>query len=576
MRELLINITAGKPNKIYKSIFYTVIANLINIVPISLSIEVVNILFNTFTGNKYFDKEKLIYISIFLIIYLVVMYFGEVPAYRKSYRDSYDVSAEGRAELAEKLRKLPLGYFASRDPGDLVNMLMGDFALIETGISHLVPQIVAGIITPIIAFIGLAFWNIEMSISMFIALPLAIIVIIFSTKIQNKLAKKHMKAKIDVGNRLQEYLNGIRVIKAYNLTGSKFDRLEKSFKVLMKESIKLETLLGPFVMLGTSFIRFGLTLMILLGTHLMIGEKIDPLLFVAFLIIGTRVYDPLISAMTNFFEFRYNAIAGKRIIELLKEEEVSGNEDTPNSNDIELKNVYFGYNEENILNNISLKLKEGTMTALVGPSGCGKTTLMKVMARFYDPKKGTVLFGGKDEKNINVEKLMRKISFVFQDVYLFKDTIKNNIAFGKENATDEEIIEASKKACAHDFIMDLPNGYNTMVGEGGSTLSGGEKQRISIARALLKNAPVIFLDEATASLDPENEIEVQSAINTLIKGRTVVVIAHKLKTIEQSDNIIVLENGKIIEEGNHNKLIENRGLYSKLFKLQENSKGWSF
>lgn len=575
MKSILRNITAGKPEKVYKSIVYTIIANLINIVPIGLSVEVVRILFNGFTGEKYLDTTRLIYISTFLFLYLIIMYFGEIPAYRRSYRDAYDVSAEGRAELSEKLRKLPLGYFSSRDPGDLVNMIMGDFSLIETGVSHLVPQLVGGLIMPIIAFIGLCFWNFPMAISMFISLPLGILVILLPYKLHNKLTKKHMKAKVDAGNRLQEYLNGIRVIKAYNLTGNKFKRLERAFNIFKKESLRLEATLGPFAMLAVSFIRIGLTLMIMLGTYLIIGDKLDIFTFVAFLIVGTRVYDPLTTALYNFLEFRYNSIAGKRIMALLEEPEMKGGEEVPINNHIELKDVSFGYNEKTVLKNINLRLKEGTMTAIVGPSGCGKTTLMKIMARFYDPNKGEVFFGGVDEKNIDNEKLMKRISFVFQDVYLFRDTIKNNIGFGKDNATDEEIIEAAKKSCAHEFIIGLPNRYDTMVGEGGSTLSGGEKQRISIARALLKEAPVIFLDEATASLDPENEIEVQRAINTLIEGRTVVVIAHKLMTIENADNIVVLDNGRIVEQGKHESLIKTGGLYSKLWTLQRNSSGWS-
>lgn len=574
MIELLYNISAGKPKKLYKSIFYTTICNIVNIVPVALSIEVVRTFFEGYVNNGQINFKKLISISIFLFAYLIVMYLSEVPAYRSSYRDAYDLSAKGRAELAEKLRKLPLGYFSNRDPGDLVNMLMGDFTLIETGVSHLVPQALGGVIMPVIAFIGLCFWNLPMAISMFISLPVAVLVLIFSTKVQNKLTEKHMRAKIDAGNRLQEYLNGIRVIKAYNLTGDKFKKLDNSFKNFKDESLRLEVLTGPFALIAVVLIRCGLTLMIILGIHLILRGKIDILTFVGFLIIGTRVYDPLTSALYNFFEFRYNSIAGKRIIKLMNEKEMVGGDNAPLNHEIELKNVTFGYNDKPVLKGIDLKLKEGSITALVGPSGCGKTTLIKVISRFYDPDKGVVLFGDKNEKEINSEDLMKNISVVFQDVYLFRDTIKNNIGFGKENATDEEIVNAAKKANAHQFIMKLPKGYDTIVGEGGSTLSGGEKQRVSIARALLKNAPVIFLDEATASLDPENELEVQSAINRLIKGRTIVIIAHKLKTIKNADNIVVLNDGRIEEKGTHEQLLDKKGLYNKLWNIQMESGGW--
>ena len=343
----------------------------------------------------------------------------------------------------------------------------------------------------------------------------------------------------------------------------------------MKESIRLEAAMGPFVMLAISLIRLGLTLMIVLGVHLMIGGTLDPVTFVGFLIVGTRVYDPLTAALLNFFLFRYFTLAGKRILRLMEEPEMSGDGDAPDRHDIELKNVTFGYGGEPVLRDVSLTFPQGKLTALVGPSGCGKTTLMKVMARFYDPQSGTVLFGGADERGLDPEKLMRRISFVFQDVYLFRDTVRNNIAFGREGATEAEVEEAAKRACAHDFIMRLPQGYDTMVGEGGSTLSGGEKQRISIARALLKDAPVVLLDEATASLDPENEVEVQRAVNALVEGRTVVVIAHKLRTTQNADNIVVMEAGRVVDQGRHAELLERGGLYARLWALQNESVGWS-
>jgi ABC-type multidrug transport system, ATPase and permease components len=306
-----------------------------------------------------------------------------------------------------------------------------------------------------------------------------------------------------------------------------------------------------------------------------VGGSLDLLTFVMFLVIGSRVYDPLTSALMKFAELRYDERAGERILGLMKEPEMNGS-GTPNgSTDIIFQNVSFGYGEKEVLHNVSAVMKQGTLTALVGPSGSGKSTMLKLCARFYDPSGGKVFFGGMDEAGLDPEKLMQKISMVFQDVYLFQDTVGNNIRFGRENATEEEIAAAAKKACCYDFIMDLPKGFDTMVGEGGCTLSGGEKQRISIARAILKNAPVILLDEATASLDPENEVEVQKAISELITGRTVIVIAHRLKTIKNADHIIVLEEGRVAEEGTHEKLLEKKGLYHKLWTIQAQSGGWT-
>ena len=573
--NLFRTVTIGHPEKLRKSIFCTIVSYLVNVVPFGVSIEVVRTVFAAWSAGGAPDMAKLWGLSAFLLVWMLVMFAAEIPAYRACYWDAYEASARGRAELAEKLRRLPLGYFARRDPGDLVNMIMGDFLLLETAISHQVPQMVGGLVLPFIAFVGLCFWNPLMAVAMFVSLPAAVLVLALSTRLQNWLSQKHMRVKIDAGNRIQEYMNGIRVIKAYNLTGDRFARLESAFRSFMKESIRLEAAMGPFVMLAISLIRLGLTLMIVLGVHLMIGGTLDPVTFVGFLIVGTRVYDPLTAALLNFFLFRYFTLAGKRILRLMEEPEMSGDGDAPDQHDIELKNVTFGYGSEPVLRDVSLTFPQGKLTALVGPSGCGKTTLMKVMARFYDPQSGTVLFGGADERGLDPEKLMRRISFVFQDVYLFRDTVRNNIAFGREGATEAEVEEAAKRACAHDFIMRLPQGYDTMVGEGGSTLSGGEKQRISIARALLKDAPVVLLDEATASLDPENEVEVQRAVNALVEGRTVVVIAHKLRTTQNADNIVVMEAGRVVDQGRHAELLERGGLYARLWALQNESVGWS-
>ena len=575
MRGMFRTVTVGHPEKLRKSVFYTIVSYLVNIVPFGISIEVVRTVFAAWSAGGAPDMAKLWGLSAFLLVWMLVMFIAEIPAYQACYWDAYEASAQGRADLAEKLRRLPLGYFARRDPGDLVNMIMGDFLLLETAISHQVPQMVGGLVLPVIAFVGLCFWNPLMAVAMFVSLPAAALVLVLSTRLQNWLSQKHMRAKIDAGNRIQEYMNGIRVIKAYNLAGDRFARLENAFRSFMKESIRIEAALGPFAMLAISLIRLGLTLMIVLGVHLMIGGTLDPVTFVGFLIVGTRVYDPLTAALLNFFVFRYFTLAGRRILDLMEEPEMTGDGDVPERHDIELKNVTFGYGDEPVLRDLSLTFPQGRLTALVGPSGCGKTTLMKVMARFYDPQSGTVLFGGADERGLDPEKLMKRISFVFQDVYLFRDTVRNNIAFGREGATEAEVEEAAKRACAHDFIMRLPQGYDTMVGEGGSTLSGGEKQRISIARALLKDAPVVLLDEATASLDPENEVEVQRAVNALVEGRTVVVIAHKLRTTQNADNIVVMEEGRVAEQGRHEELLERGGLYARLWALQNESVGWS-
>ena len=569
------NITIGHTERLRKPVGYTMLANLVNIVPFCLSIEAINVIFRAFDGSGMpLDTQRLWTIFILLVVYVLVMALAERASYRANFRGAYEMSAAGRVSLAEHLRKLSLGFLSRRDPGDLSSMLITDFTMAETGISRHLPQLMGALVMPVLAFAGLLWIDWRMAVAMFIALPLAVGILLGSTYLQYKLSGKQIAAKINAGNRLEEYLQGIRVMKAYNLLGDKFVRLKNAFAELRRACIRQEALLGPFILLSVTLIRAGLTLMILCGTYLLIGGDLSLLTFVMFLVVGSRVFDPLTSALTNFAEFRYFSIAGGRILTLMNEPEMQGSKEAPESGDITFYHVSFGYQKKQVLHDVSVTLRKNTLTALVGPSGSGKSTMLKLCARFYDPQQGQVLFNGVDMKTLEPESLMSHISMVFQDVYLFQDTIRNNIRFGKTDAADEEIEAAARKACCHDFIMRLPKGYDTQVGEGGCTLSGGEKQRISIARAILKEAPVVLLDEATASLDPENEVEVQRAINTLITGRTVIVIAHRLKTIKNADNIIVLEEGRIAEQGKHQELLDNKGLYAKLWNIQEKTLGW--
>ncbi|NFM79355.1 ABC transporter ATP-binding protein [Clostridium botulinum] len=564
------NITAGHPEKLVKPVVYTILANIIGMLPFGLAIAAIQIIFKPFvTPGTTLDIAKLWMVVGALILSMLIMFLAEIPAYRHAYRDAYMTAAEGRANLAEHMRKLPLGYLFCKDAGMLGNMMMGDFTMVESGMSHVVPKLMGALVTPVLAFIGLAFMDWRMSLSMFAAMPVALLIIIGTSKLQKVLGRELTEAKVDASNRLQEYLTGIRVIKSCNMTGEHFQHLEGSFYNLMKKSIKMEGLLQSIVLTVTPLLRAGLTVMIYVGSYLLMGGTLTIMTLATFLVIGTRIFEPLSEAIINLAELRYDAQAGERIIKFMEEPVMSGEKSPPASNDIELQHVDFSYDNVKVLKDVSTKMKEGTLTALVGPSGSGKSTVLKLVARFYDPQQGKVLLGKEDMKEMNPESLLKRISMVFQDVYLFQDTIGNNIRFGREDATQKEVEEAAKKACCHDFIMKLPQGYDTAVGEGGCTLSGGEKQRVSIARAMLKDAPVVLLDEATASLDPENEMDVQKAINQLIKGRTVIVIAHKLKTIRSADNIIVLDDGKVVEQGKHEELIKLKGLYARLWKLQQ-------
>ncbi|MFE4571109.1 ABC transporter ATP-binding protein [Paenibacillus chitinolyticus] len=573
--DLLRNITAGNPRALIKPVLYTTLANLIGIVPFALLVEAARLIFEPFASpGTALQTERLWWVCGGMAVSLILMYASEVPAYRSQFRQAYSAAAEGRTRLAEHLRKLPLGYLNKRDPGDLANMMMGDFTMVEHGISHLVPQMIGALVMPVLALAGLSFLDWRMALALFAAFPLAVALVMLTSGIQHKLGANHMRAKIDAANRLQEYLNGIRVIKAYNMTGESFARLTLSFRELMRQSIRIEGLLGPIVLSAIACIRAGLTFMIMVGVHLLLGGSLDLIVFVSFLIVGTRIYDPLTTVLVNYAEFRYHEQAGERIVRLLQEPVMPGKRQPPAAYDIELEQVTFGYNRQTVLKEVNLSIPAGTFTALVGPSGSGKSTVLRLIARFYDPAGGKVLLGGDNIRDMEPEALLSKISMVFQDVYLFQDSIAANIRFGRNNATMEEIEEAARQACCHDFIMNLPKGYDTLVGEGGSTLSGGEKQRISIARALLKDAPIVLLDEATASLDPENEAVIQEAIDRLVQGKTVIVIAHRLKTVRSADHIVVLDNGSIVEQGSHSNLLAAKGLYARLWDIQQQADTW--
>ncbi len=572
---VLRNITAGNPRALVKPVAYTTLANLAGVLPFALLVEAARLVYEPFANPALaLDTARLWWICALMGVSLLLLYVLEIPAYRSQFRNAYCAAADGRSRLAEHLRKLPLGYLNKRDPGDLANMMMGDFTMLEHGISHLVPQMIGALVMPVLALAGLSLLDWRMALSLFAALPLAIALVLLTSGFQRRLGAGHMGAKIEAGNRLQEYLNGIRVIKAYNLTGERFTKLERSFKDLMRHSIRIEGMLGPIVLSAVAFVRSGLTLMIIVGVHLLLGGRLDIVTFVSFLIVGSRIFDPLTSALAGYAEFRYYEQAGERILKLLKEPVMTGERQPPDRHDIELRGVTFGYRQQAVLKDVSLAVPVGSFTALVGPSGSGKSTVLRLIARFYDPDAGEVLLGGDNVRSMEPEALLRKVSMVFQDVYLFQDTIANNIRFGRGDATMEEIVEAARQACCHDFIMKLPNGYDTLVGEGGSTLSGGEKQRISIARAMLKNAPIVLLDEATASLDPENEASIQQAIDRLVQGRTVIAIAHRLKTVRGADNIAVLSEGRIVEQGRHDDLLAAGGLYKRMWELQRQASGW--
>ncbi|MFT8872145.1 MAG: ABC transporter ATP-binding protein [Sporolactobacillus sp.] len=573
----LYNISSGNPKSLWPSVWSSLVEGLVRLLPTILVIDVFNTIYLSFAHpDTPLNVARLWVSSALLVILLIPQFISSVAAYNRSFLAAYHVSATGRIKLAEHIRKLSLGFLSSRDPADLTNMMLSDYALVEEGVSHHVPQMVSSVVFPMLAFISLLFVNWQLSVAMFIALPFAVAVVFLTNHVQEKLSKNQLAAKNEAASRLQEYLRGIREIKAYNMGGERFDRLRHAFEDLMHQSIRLEGLMGPILMTAITFVRSGFPIMLFAGTYLLMHGQVTLPIFLMFLLVGVRVFEPLTVLLTSYGELRYGAYSAKRVMSILKEEPLTGTEAVPAHGDITFDHVTFGYQPAHpVLHDVSFTLPANQKTALVGASGSGKSTVTKLIARFWDTQSGEIRIGGQSLAQVEPEQLLRHISMVFQDVYLFKDTIYNNILVGKQDATRAEIEEAARQAQCHDFITALPQGYDTMVGEGGATLSGGEKQRISIARALLKNAAIILLDEATASLDPENEQAVQTAINALVASKTVVIIAHRLKTIKEADQILVLDQGKLIQQGRHDELLnDSNGVYARLWQLQQQAESW--
>lgn len=490
----------------------------------------------------------------------------------------FNITAKLKILLGNQLQKLPLGYLKNQDSADLASVVLQDVNNFESIVTHSIPNTIGAFLGFILLSSFLLYLDPVLSIILISGLPCAFIFILFSKKMFMKLSETQIHARDETAAGFIEYILGIQHLKAFNLTGKKFHSLEKRFDSLRRKSIKTESFSGPFVLTTFVVFEFFFMFMAYYGAKRITGSSPFQLtipVFTAFLILGYRAYEPLKLLMADFPVLNYMNTSLERIIDLLDSTLQSpGQNLVPGKFDISFENVSFSYVDSKVLNDISFTIPEKKITAIAGPSGGGKTTITSLISRFYDTDNGSIKIGGINIRDISPENVCKLISQVFQDVYLFDDTIYNNIKIGNPEASERQIINALKKARVDEFTNHLPDGIHTRVGDAGTHLSGGQKQRVSIARSILKDSPIILLDEATASLDPENEIYIHQAIQELVSNKTVLVIAHRLQTIKNADKIIVLENGKISQEGKHQQLIEQKGTYQPYWNLQQHNYSW--
>lgn len=504
---------------------------------------------------------------------LAVMYVVNYVQYNCDYLNTYKESAVRRITLAERMRKLPLSYFGKKDLSDLTTRIMRDCATIESSFSHFYPEFTSSLISTVIIAAALIAYNWRMGLAAVWVLPVSLLIVALSDKAQNRFNKRKLQADLATSDGIQEYLECMRDLRACDASDRYLEGLGGKIDVAEKRHIAAELGVAVFVVSAQLLLKFGIATTALAGGILLARGQLDALTFFMYLMVVSRIYDPMCTSLQNLaaiISCRVNIGRMKEIYDTPLQE--GSKEFSPDGYDIVFDNVRFSYNDgEQVLDGVSFTADQGKITALIGPSGGGKSTVAKLAARFWDVQGGKITVGGKDISRVDPETLLGSYSIVFQDVTLFNNTVKENIRIGKKGATDEEVFAAAEAAQCTEFIRKLPRGWDTDIGENGSKLSGGERQRISIARALLKDAPIVLLDEATASLDVENETHLQRALSRLIKDKTVIVIAHRMRTVAGADKLVVLDGGRVAEQGSPREL-EGKpdGVYARMKKLQMN------
>ena len=554
-----------------KAFVSVTISDLVLMVPISMLYFLVEDYMNGTLAGK-----GLFYLAGCLISMVLIAVTTYIQ-YNATFLSTYVESGVRRITLAEKLRKIPLSFFGKKDLSDLTSTIMADCAMMETASSHFIPELVGACISTTLVAIGLFFFDWRMAIAALWVLPVSFAIVICSEKVQDKLNKKQMDYKMACADGIQEGLESVRDLQAYNYQDDYMNGLDTKIHAVEKHAIVTELGMALFVGSAQMILKLGIATVALTGGYLLASGKIDIITFFMFLMVVSRIYDPMQVSLQNVAAINAAGVQSDRLDEILSHDVQEGTTVLDNKGyDIEFKNVGFSYDtKETVLKNVSFVANQGEVTALIGPSGGGKTTVSRLASRFWEVDCGTITVGGMDISRIDPETLMSLYSIVFQDVTLFNNTVMENIRIGKKDATDEEVIQAAKLAHCDEFIKKLSKGYDTVIGENGSELSGGERQRISIARAFLKDAPIILLDEATASLDVDNETFIQESLSRLIKDKTVMIIAHRMRTVANADEIVVLKDGVVAESGSPAELEKQNGIYKGMVNTQMLATEWN-
>ena len=558
-----------------KGTFWTIITNLVVMGGMGILSFMMNGFVNALTDGT--PLPSIVVILSLVLVFLVLSFITHLQQYKATYGLVYGEVKNTRISLAERLRKLPLGYFGKRDLADLTETIMGDVNRLEHVWSHCLGYLYGSYVSTAIIALVLFSYNWKLALACLWSVPVAFALLFGSRKMAKRNSEVTKAAGIQVSDGIQETLENIREIRATNREERFLKELYDKIDHHESTMLKGELATGIFVNGASVIMRLGVATTILTGSKMILAGQIDFMQFFMFLLVITRVYAPFDQALALIAEMFMSQVSACRLMEIYDTKTAEGKESfSPEGHDIVFDNTSFSYDDQEVLHGVSFTAREGEVTALVGPSGSGKSTCARLAARLWDISSGTIRVGGIDISTIDPETLLTDYAMVFQDVVLFDDTVMKNIRLGKHGASDKEVLAAAKAANCDEFVDKLPQGYNTPIGENGAKLSGGERQRISIARALLKGAPIILLDEATASLDVENETKVQGALSRLLEGKTVLVIAHRMRTVEAADKIIVLVDGKVAEEGRPNDLLaDENSIFRHMTQLQAASAGWS-